>query len=110
MDVTLLKGYQDLIGKRSAWVGYGNGPTSYSGHEASGGDRLNVPGFQYYIDAVFGAVSVSGLWYVIATPSGVGPRQTWYLKWVYTATGTEATNGTDLSAEVVQIGGFGGTY
>jgi len=107
MQVTLLNGYPDLIGKRSSWAGYGNGPTSYS---QTVGDMIELPGFQYYIDAVFGGVSVSGTYFVIAQPSAQGPRGTWYLKWFTSSTGAEVSNAVNLSAEKVQIGGLGGSY
>lgn len=78
MQLTLLHGYPDFIGKRQAWAGYGNGPSSY----ATGGDPIVLPQYENYIDAVFGPVySVSGNYLVTPIPSGVGPRQTWKLKW-----------------------------
>jgi hypothetical protein len=78
MNLTLLKGYPDFIGKRQAWAGYGNGPSSY----VAGGDPIVLPQYGGYIDAVFGPVySVSGNYLVTPIPSGAGPRQTWKLKW-----------------------------
>lgn len=108
MNLTLLKGYPDAIGKRKAWVGFGNGPKSYS---QTTGDVLTIPIFQFYIDAVFGdVISVSKTYEVIPYPAGSGPRQVWTLKWFVVATGAEVANAVDLSAEVIQIGGFGGLY
>jgi hypothetical protein len=78
MQITLNPGYPDLIGRRFAWVGYGNGPSSY----AVGGDQLFLPGYNNYIDAVFGpSYSVSGNYQVTPIPSNVGSRKTWSLKW-----------------------------
>ncbi len=107
MVITLLNGYPDRIGKRFAWAGFGHGPTSYS---QTVGDAIEMPGFQNYIDAVFGGVSVSGTYFVIAQPSAQGPRSTWYVKWFTASSGAEVSNAVDLSAEKVQIGGFGGVY
>ena len=108
MQVTLLHGYPDYIGKRLAWAGYGNGPASYV---QSTGDPIVIPRFQNYIDTVNGSVqSVSGTYTVVARPSGVGPRRTWALHWFVTSTGAEVANAVNLSAEQVQIGGFGGVY
>jgi hypothetical protein len=86
MQITLNPGYPDLIGRRFAWAGYGNGPSSY----VVGGDQLFLPGYNNYIDAVFGPVySVSGNYLVTPIPSNVGSRKTWYLKW-YPAAQTDA--------------------
>lgn len=107
MQLTLLHGYPDLIGKRYAFVGYGTGPASYS---RTTGDAIALPSFQNYIDAINGATSVSGTYEVRAVPSIVGPRATWALHWYVIATGAEVANAVDLSAEKVQLSGFGGTY
>ena len=78
MQITMNPGYPDLIGRRFAWAGYGNGPASY----VVGGDQVFLPGYNYYIDAVFGPVySVSGNYQVTPIPSSLGPRGTWKLKW-----------------------------
>lgn len=107
MQVTLLKGYPDYIGKRFAWCGFGNGPSSY----VTGGDTITLPGFENYIDVIFaGGFAVSKTYYVDAVQSGTGPRQTWKLVWTVAATDAEVANGVDLSAEKVQFGGFGGVY
>jgi hypothetical protein len=86
MNLTLLKGYPDFVGKRATFVGYGNGPTSY----ALGGDTLNLPLYNYYTDALLGpAITVSGNYLVTPYPAYVGPRQVWKLRWspTYTVTG-----------------------
>ena len=88
MQLTLLPGYPDLIGRRAAFVGYGIGPTSYN---ATTGDVLSIPG--KYIDEVFGGVqSVSGTYTIQARPSSGGPRATWSLHWFVTATGAEVSH------------------
>ena len=110
MQITLLKGYPDMVGRRRIFCGYGTGPTSYN---ATTGDVLVVPGYETYIDAVFGGVqSVSGTYTIQVRPSLGGPRGTWSLHWFVTATGAEVTtvSATNLSAETVQIGFFGGQY
>lgn len=105
--LTLLKGYPDRIGKRFAFVGYANGPKSY----IQGGDPATLPGFQNYIDFIDGGVlSVSGTYYVISRPLAFGPRATWNIVWTVTATDAEVGAGVDLSAETIQLGGFGGVY
>jgi hypothetical protein len=109
MQVTLLNGYPDYVGKRFIWAGYGNGPSSY----ATGGDEIELPGFQSYIDTVdtSGILTVSGTYTVRAIPSAAGPRATWKLKW-YTAAApqTEVTAAVDLSAEILFVSGKGGRY
>jgi hypothetical protein len=109
MTLTLLPGYPDRIGKRFAWVGYANGPSSYT----TAGNAIALPGFQNYIDIITssGILTVTGTYYVRAIPSGGGKRPTWKLKW-YSATTpfAEVTSATDLSAEVIQLAGFGGVY
>lgn len=107
MQPKLLEGYPDFIGRRIAWCGYGNGPKSY----VTGGDVVTLPGFKMYIDVIFaGGFSVSGTYYVDAIQQGVGARQTWKIIWTVASTDAEVAPGTDLSAEQVQIGGFGGTF
>jgi hypothetical protein len=109
MTLTLLPGYPDRIGKRFAWVGYAAGSASY----ATGGDSIVIPGFQNYIDIIdsSGGLTVSGTYYVRAIPSAGGKRPTWKLKWYAAVTPfAEVTNGTVLSAEIIQLSGFGGTY
>jgi hypothetical protein len=107
MILTLLQGYPDRIGRRFAFVGYGTGPTSYS---QTTSDPVTIQGFQNQIDVIHGGQSVSGTYTVRAYLSAVGVRPTWKLKWITTSTGVEVSNGTNLSAETVQLGGFGGTY
>jgi len=108
MQLTLLRGYPDFVGKRATFVGWENGPASYS---QATGDVVTLPQRNYYIDAVNGGAtnSVSGNFYVRSQSSGVGPRMTWALIW-YTSLGVQVANGVNLSAEQVQIGGNCGQY
>lgn len=106
MQLTLLKGYPDRIGKRFAFVGYGSGPASY----VTGGDTVTLGAFQNYIDWMGDATSISDTYFLRAIPSAVGPRATWEMKWFVISTGNEVANGVNLSAEQVQVGGFGGVY
>jgi len=119
MQLTLLKGYPDFVGKRANFVGYGSGPASYATWTAgtapaasTGGDSVALPLPNYYIDAIdnTGQNSVSGTYYVKAASSGVGPRQTWRLAWYVTATNAQVTAATNLSAEQIQISGKCGQY
>lgn len=109
MQVTLLHGYPDYIGKRLAICGYGTGPKSYV-QLASGGDVVQFPRFQNYVDILFPAMSKSGTYIAYPFPTMVGARAVWALKWVTASTGAEVGAAVDLSAESVQIGGFGGVY
>ena len=107
MQLTLLPGYPDRVGKRLVWAGYGKGPASY----ATGGDPIALPGFQNYIDSIqSGGLSVSGTYYVRAIPSVGGIRPTWKLVWIVASTNAQVANATDLSAETIQLGGLGGVY
>jgi hypothetical protein len=97
MQPTLLKGYPDLIGRRQAWTEYVNGPASY----VSGGDPVILPLYGIHIDDVFGPVySMSGNYLATPIPSGVGPRQTWKLKW--SASSTSSSGGS--SAVTTRLG------
>lgn len=109
MQLTLLHGYPDRVGKRLIFCGSGVGPSSYV-VKASGGDPISIPAFQNYADVIFPAMSLSGTYIVYPYPSAVGPRATWSLQWVTKSTGAEVSTTTDLSAEKVQLGGFGGVY
>lgn len=109
MQLTLLKGYPDVVGRRAIWSGSGSGPTSYSGG-TSGGDSITGLPFQFYIDSIFSAVSVSGTYLVVAQRSAVGARATFKLRWFTMSGMTEVTNATNLSAEKVNLSGFGGKY
>ena len=106
MQVTLLKGYPDMVGRRRIFAGYGNGPATTS---STVGDPIIIPGYETYIDIAWGGRSVSGTYYCIAQPSGVGARQTWSLFYYNASTGAVIT-GTSLAAEQFQIGAFGGQY
>lgn len=111
MQLTLLKGYPDRVGKRFILCGNGAGPKSYvTVTAAAGGDPIAVPAFENYVDILFPAVSVSRTYIVYPIPNIVGARSTWRLKWCTASNGTEVSAATDLSAESVQIGGFGGVY
>jgi hypothetical protein len=119
MQLSLLKGYPDFVGKRATFVGYGSGPASYVQYTAatapaagSGGDPLTLPLPNYYIDSVdsSGQSTVSGTYYVRMATSGVGPRQKWALIWYVTATNAQVAAAVNLSAEQVQIGGKCGQY
>ncbi len=108
MVVTLFHGYPDRIGKRSAWVGTGNGPTSYTGGSAPTDTVTGLP-YQFYIDSVCEiSISVSGTYYAIAQPSVAGVRATWSLRYFTASTGAEVSNATNLSTEKFVLSGFGG--
>src|SRR5262249_49880284 len=98
------------------FCGFGKGPSSYVQKTGSattaqgGGDVVINPRFNNYFDVIFPAMSLSGTYIVYPYPVASGARQTWALKWVTASTGAEVSAATDLSAETVQLGGFGGQY
>jgi hypothetical protein len=118
MQLTLLKGYPDFVGKRATFVGFGSGPASYTQLTAvtapavaTGGDPVAVPLPNYYIDSIDGpGLTVSGTYYVRPVSSGVGARQKWALIWYVAATNAQVAAAVNLSAEQVQIGGKCGQY
>jgi hypothetical protein len=113
MQITMLKGYPDAIGRRKVIVGYGSGPASYLGG-AGNGDQITGLPFQFYIDVVSGPnISQSGNYIAIATYSAVGARATWKLRYFAFSTsgvGSEVANATNLSAEKFQVTIIGGLY
>lgn len=115
MQLTLLSGYPDMVGRRRIFCGYGTGPSSYS---KTTGDVITPIGYDTYLDIVFPTpIDPTGNFYAVAVPSAVGQRATWTLHWYYapqnTVSGTpnaEVSNGTNLSTYSLQVGAFGGQY
>ncbi|PWT93079.1 MAG: hypothetical protein C5B54_02440 [Acidobacteria bacterium] len=110
MQLTLLSGYPDNVGRRHIWCGWGKGPEHYN-HITK--DPLAAPRFQFYFDSVFPAVSKSGEYIVYGFAAGVGARLEWKLIWKHFSglqIGQEVTQGHDLSHEEVQLSGFGGQF
>lgn len=110
MQLELLRGYPDYVGRRMIFCGWGHGPESYDRHTH---DPLANFAFQSYYDVVFPAVSSSGRFIVYGIAKGVGARLDWALKWVRASgedAGEEVEDEEDLSEETVQIGGFAGRY
>lgn len=108
MQLTLLSGYPDLVGRRQDFVGYGVGPSSYS---QTTGDLVNT--FQYggYYDKVENtAQDPTGTYYAQARPSFNGPRAVWSLHWIVVATGAEVANGVNLSTFSLMVSGKCGLY
>lgn len=118
MQLTVQHGYPDLIGRKRVYVGTGTAPTSYTiwatGTPPTGGDPITGLPFQTYIDSIPGvAVSTDGTYIAIPQAYGVGPRQTWVLRYfafTNTGVGSEATTGTNLSTKKFQIFFIGGQY
>lgn len=109
MIVNLNNGYPDFIGNRQAFAGDAAGPASYNTTTL---DPVSLSNPRLFIDIVLssGTLSNSGNYYAIFEKSGTGERQTWTATW-YTAGGfVEVTNGTNLSAESLPVGGFCGQY
>lgn len=106
MQLTLLQGYPDLVGRRANFAGSGVGPTSYN---QTTGDVVSIP--RQYIDVLFGGVQdTTGTYTLQARPSLAGSRASWALHWFVTATGAEVANAVNLSAFSVVVGGFYGQY
>lgn len=104
MQVTFLKGYPDLIGRRQAFAGSGAGPASYS---QTTGDVLASPGYDKYYDCVNNTPQdPTGTYYAQARPSAVGARATWSLHWFVVATGAEVANAVNLSTFNLQVSGL----
>lgn len=108
MQLSLLKGYPDLIGRRQAFCGSGAGPSSYS---QTTGDVVAVTGYEKYFDIVHNTPQdPTGTYYAQARPSAVGPRATWSLHWFVVSTGAEVADSTDLSTYSLQVDGLMGEY
>ena len=72
MQLTLLKGYPDMVGRRRNFCGYGTGPSSYS---QTTGDVLAAVGYEVYFDNVFPtAQDPTGTYYAQPRPNAVGPE------------------------------------
>ncbi len=104
MQITLLHGYPDLVGRRRLYVAFGAGPASYVqfalGPPVSGGDVITGLPFQTYIDSIPGmAVSTDGTTIAIPQATGTGPRQTWRFRYFNFTAGTPAI-GAEVSAAV----------
>jgi hypothetical protein len=109
MQLTLLHGYPDFVGRRQILCGYGTGPKS-NVQLASGGDVVTIPTFKQVVDILFPALTLSGTYIAYPFPTATGPRKTWAIKWVTASSGAEVGAGVDLSGESIQLGGFGGVY
>lgn len=109
MQLTFIKGiYPDFVGKRSLFVGVGNGPASYN---QTAGDPLTVNYNPFYLDLIFGgALDTTGTYIAYAKPSGTGERQTWTMFYTTRTTGAQVGAGTNMSAVIFQIGGIGGQF
>ena len=107
MILNLLNGYPDRVGKRFTYAGWGLGPTSYS---QTTSDPIALPGYQHYIDSMHVSPSVSGTFYARSIPSGKGPRATFKIKYYVASTNAEVANAVNLSAEIFNVSGLGGTY
>lgn len=108
MQLTLLKGYPDMVGRRRLFCGYGTGPTSYS---QTTGDVVSAVGYETYFDEVFNTPQdPTGTYKAEARPSAVGGRATWSLHWIVVATGAEVANAVNLSTYSLQVSAFGGQY
>jgi hypothetical protein len=90
MQLTMLPGYPDLMGRRAAFTAYGSPATTYTasaGPPLTGGDTITLPGYENYIDCILEVpFDTTGRVYGVAQPSSIGPRATWNV-FYYTAAG-----------------------
>src|ERR1700758_5217344 len=103
MQLNILHGYPDAIGRRKVIAGWGTGPKSYTGGVANGDAITGLP-YQWYTDVIIGApiISVTGNYVALVQFSGVGARQTIKLRYFAFAStspaiGAEVSDSTDLS-------------
>lgn len=101
--------YPEFVGRRGIFVGIGTGgPVSYS---QTTQDPISIAQNPYYIDAFAGdALTVSGTYIVRFKAAATGVRQAWTAVWYVAATGAQVTATTNLSAEKIQVGFFGGQF
>lgn len=108
MQLTMLKGYPDLIGRRQAFVGTAVGPASYN---ATAGDVVAAPGYERYIDSILDvSQDPTGTYNGQARPSVAGGRATWTVHYYLVSSGAEVGNGVNLSAFNFTVAGFMGEY
>lgn len=110
MQITLLDGlYPDFIGKRSAFVGVGTGPASYT---TGVGDPVSLNVNPFYIDTMMGGgiLDTTGTYFVTFYSKATGTRQTWYARYSLVSTGAEYGGGAALKSLVWQVGGIGGQF
>ena len=118
MQITLLHGYPDMIGRRRVIAAFASGPSSYTqfaaGPPVTGGDPIQGLPFQFYIDDMLGAaLSTDGTIMAIFQPLAVGPRVTWiarYFAFTSSGLGAEQNTGTNLSAKKFQMSMLCGSY
>jgi hypothetical protein len=79
MQITLLHGYPDYVGKRFIFAGYGSGPASY----LASGDPVALSRYGNYIDLLYSGISVSGIYSLRPLPSFAGARASWVYLWAY---------------------------
>lgn len=95
--------YPDFVGRRAIFVGSGKGPVSSTALDPV---SISIP--NWYIDAVLGGSSTDGLYYVEATPTAIGPRNTWNLSYYAISNGAKQTG--NLSGSTFVVSAFIGQY
>ena len=113
---SLQKGYPDYVGKRFIFAMPYTGPAVYP----LGGEVVAMPRYNNYIDSInSGGLSVSGNYYLRGIPSAPNlsgsaasgfARATWKVQVFAVANNQQVGAGTNLSAEIFQLTGFGGVY
>ena len=107
MQLTMFKGYPDLVGRRQTFCGSGAGPAVYN---STTGDVLLIPGYERYIDCVLEIpLDPTGTYYGVAKPSVAGARATWAI-FYYTAAGAQVSNATVMSTFNFVVSGFMGEF
>ena len=108
MANTILPGYASPIGNKWMVVFDRTGPSSYSNIATNSGtgDVVNATDLGFGgIDVIVGTVESSGTYDVepYYTNTTGGAQSSVALKWYVTTTGSEAANGTSLSAKTVRL-------
>jgi hypothetical protein len=94
------------VGEMEIFLLTGVGPSSYS---QTTGDVIKNPGTGENLYAVAECVTLSKTYVLRPYPSAVNSlRPTWTWKWYTQSSGSEVSNGVDLSAEKVQFMALGG--
>lgn len=109
MNLSYVQGQSVEYGELKPVLLTGSGPTSYS---QTTGDICSNPAAGDYLAYLDGATTKSGNYTLVAVPTATGqfragapsPSQSgWKYVWYNTSGFTQVSNGTNLSAEVIQV-------
>ena len=112
MNLTYVGGQSPIYGEMKPVLLTGKGPASYS---QTTGDPCSNPGAGDYLAYLDGATTQSGNYELLAVPTVAGQIRAgatspaasgWKYFWYNTSGQTPVANGTNLSAEVIQVMGL----